>query len=155
MKDLFFKQGEKAFSLRVSAVVIAGDFVLMQYNGNKNKLMFSGGHLKHGENSADALLRELKEECTLKLEIKRFLGWHEFCFDWEGMHTHQVCAFYEMSAPNMQTQNINLKLTDELTDFCYSSKLIWVKKSELLHNTVYPTHVLESLNLLLDKKLLN
>ena len=155
MKDLFFKQGNKAFSLRASAIVIAGDLVLMQYNGNKNKLMFAGGHLMHGEKSDQTLMRELKEECTLKLEIKRFLGWHEFCFDWEGLNTHQICAFYQMNSPNINCEDINLLSTDTLTDFSFSSKLIWVKKDYLTNNTIYPAHLLEHLNALLNGKLLN
>ena len=155
MQDLFFKTNNKAFSCRVSGILIKDDHILMQFNGNHKKLMFLGGHLKHGETSKYALIRELNEECNFEICVEQFLGWQEFCFDWEEMKTHQVCAFYLLSAKNFEKDDLIKKSFDTLNNVCFESNLIWIPKSELKHSTVYPVEVLENLNALLNGKLFN
>lgn len=63
-------------SIAVDAVVIRGSEVLLINRGKepwKGMLAFPGGFVDKGEDPEDAVIRELKEECSLEGEVIRIL----------------------------------------------------------------------------------
>jgi len=63
-------------SIAVDAVVIRGSEVLLINRGKepwKGRLAFPGGFVDKGEDPEDAVIRELKEECSLEGEVIRIL----------------------------------------------------------------------------------
>ena len=157
MEDLFFRCNDQVFSCRVAGLLIQQDYILMQDNGAKKHLMFPGGHIKYGEPSQSALLREFKEESNYPIIINSFLGWEEYNFQWGKLKTHQVCAFYSLLLDDSYSLNYSEtnSISDKVGDYSYQSKLIWIKKEQLTSRTVYPIKILNSLNDKLNGILLN
>lgn len=148
MDDLFFQLNNHVFSCRVAGLLIRNGYILMQDNGNANLLMFPGGHIKYGEKSQIALLREFKEESEYPIKIDTFLGWEEIFFQWKELKTHQVCAFYTISLNDFYYLNYSTakSVSDIVGDYPFESKLIWIKKEQLISRTIYPQEVIYRLN---------
>lgn len=65
-----------------------------------------GGGIEFLEKSTDALEREFKEEITIDIVIKDFLGISENIFTFEGKRAHELILFYsiEISDENYQAE---------------------------------------------------
>ena len=148
MNDLCFFDGNQAFSCRVAGILVRGDQILMQCNGEGKKYMFPGGHVRYGENSAEALAREFREESHMKVQIERFLGWKEYFFEWDHLNIHQICAFYQISVQETMDDAVVTHnwIHDEVSHYRHDSKLAWVNRKELFAQTVYPPQMLGSLH---------
>lgn len=156
MDDLFFRFNNQVFSCRVAGLLIQQEHILMQDNGDANLLMFPGGHIKYGEQSQCALLREFKEESDYPITINAFLGWDELIFHWKELEAHQICAFYLISLNDAHYSNYSVTkpVNDIVGDYPFKSELIWIKKHQLISRTIYPKDVINRLNDKLNGNLL-
>ncbi|WP_246053106.1 NUDIX hydrolase [Actinocorallia herbida] len=92
--------------LRVAAyavVVEDGRILLARFiGGERPRWILPGGGLEHGEDPADAVLRELTEETGYTGRIIRLLGLHSFHWpdrDWDGevVDFHGLRVLYEVA----------------------------------------------------------
>ena len=68
--DVKFKEGKYDFHYRVVGIIIKDDKYLIQNIEGKDYFVLPGGHVRAGENSDNALIREIKEEVGLDIDVK-------------------------------------------------------------------------------------
>jgi ADP-ribose pyrophosphatase YjhB (NUDIX family) len=82
------------------AVVRNGDALLLQrgHDPVKGETFYRplGGGIEFGERSAEALVREIREELGAEALNPRLLGWVENIFVYDGRPGHEIIALYEV-----------------------------------------------------------
>jgi ADP-ribose pyrophosphatase YjhB (NUDIX family) len=82
------------------AVVRNGDAVLVGrgHDPVKGETFYRplGGAIEFGERSAEALVREIREELGAEAVNPRLLGWVENLFTYDGRPGHEIIALYEV-----------------------------------------------------------
>ena len=93
-KDWLFATDEYIFDLRMVAVLIKDDKILVQRDRNGSEYALPGGHIKIGETLENGLIREIMEEMGVQIECRRLL-WSEECFwEWNGKQVHNISFYY-------------------------------------------------------------
>lgn len=95
IEDLLFKSETQAFSCRTAAVILRGGKVLLQHLKGQPDYAFPGGHIRFGETSAEALVREMREETGAAVVPGKLLWMSENFFPWDARRVcHQVGLYY-------------------------------------------------------------
>jgi 8-oxo-dGTP pyrophosphatase MutT (NUDIX family) len=93
----FHFTNNKIFQVRVAAIPVAGDKILLQkFNGDSHWCLL-GGRIHLFENSADAVLREVKEETGYDAKIIRFICSAENLFTFNNKTYHEIGFYYLVS----------------------------------------------------------
>lgn len=80
MDDITVLCGEGIVNIRVGAIILNGDKLLMATNSDVDYLYSIGGRIKFGESAEKAIKREVLEELGVELEIDRLGIVHENFF---------------------------------------------------------------------------
>ena len=93
-KDWIFTTEEYTCDLRVAAVLVKDNKILVQRDKDGREYALPGGHVKIGETLEAGLIRETMEEMGVQIECKKLL-WSEECF-WErnGRQAHNISFYY-------------------------------------------------------------
>ncbi len=102
--DMTVRLDESVINLRVGAIITRGDRVLMVKNGRDDWYYSVGGRIQMGETSEQAVVREVREELGVSLEVDRLGFVHENYFygtlgDNVGRQIYELCFFYYMKVP--------------------------------------------------------
>ena len=98
--DIKILVDEFKFKVRVSAIFIRNKKVLVNKYG-MDSYCLPGGYVEVGENSKDAMIRELKEELNLDFNIISFAGIVENFFEnLKGEKTHGIDFYYYVELKN-------------------------------------------------------
>lgn len=93
-KDWIFTTEEYTCDLRVVAVLVKDNKILVQRDRDGNEYALPGGHVKIGETLEAGLIRETMEEMGVQIECKKLL-WSEECFwEWSGRQAHNISFYY-------------------------------------------------------------
>lgn len=92
--DTTFKTPEGVFNYRVGAIILDGTKLLMAYDSRHKQYYSIGGRVHFGENSQQAILREVFEETGVRAEIDRLGFIHESFFEINGTPFHELAFFY-------------------------------------------------------------
>ena len=93
-KDWLFKTSEYICDLRVAGVLIRNGKLLVQREIGGVEYALPGGHVKIGETTEAALIREYQEEMNLVIECKHLLCTEECFWEWNGVRTHNISFYY-------------------------------------------------------------
>ncbi|MEL6927220.1 MAG: NUDIX hydrolase [Cyanobacteria bacterium J06600_6] len=91
-----FDRGTECFNFRVAGIAIDCDRVLLHTTKRDDFWSFPGGRVEMGENSADSLIREMKEELDADVEVIRLLWLVENFFVYNQKNYHEICFYYLM-----------------------------------------------------------
>lgn len=92
--DWLFETDNTICDLRVAGILIKDNKLLAQRDKKGNEYAIPGGHVKIGETTEEALIREYKEEAGADIKCGRLL-WTEECFwEWNGKRAHSICFYY-------------------------------------------------------------
>ena len=121
--NLYYMNDTTSIIPRVSvkAVFRCGDYVLYSKN-SKGIRDIPGGHVEFGENTIDALKRELKEELGFKLKKKPHLL-HVWTYINRDKTAHRVYIVYVVDVPK--------KVRFHFKDNQGGTKLFWLHKSAI------------------------
>ena len=94
--DVKFKEKEYSFHYRVVGVIVRDNKYLIQNILGKDYYVLPGGHVRIGESSEEALIREIKEELGIDIvrEDFRLFCYHENIFERNGKIEHWVEQYY-------------------------------------------------------------
>lgn len=93
-KDWIFTTEEYICDLRVAAVLVKDNKILVQRDKDGSEYALPGGHVKIGETLEAGLIRETMEEMGVQIECKQML-WSEECFwEWNGRQAHNISFYY-------------------------------------------------------------
>ncbi len=94
------------FKLRVAAIICNKERLLVE-TYEKNSYTLPGGYVEVGEESKDALIRELQEELGLTFSIEKFAGISEdFFINKKGEKTHDIVLYYYTILPSNDYEKI-------------------------------------------------
>jgi ADP-ribose pyrophosphatase YjhB (NUDIX family) len=145
--DLTFRTEGGKFNYRVGAIIINEGKILMVKNSRASYYYSVGGRVKFNETCDDAILREVKEELGVNMEIDYLAYFHENLFDDKDTHEHfhEIALFYVMK-PIMDWEKIvcsSFVEEDREKEF-----LEWIPIEKLSEYTAYPTFFASELKIL-------
>lgn len=131
--------------VRVAGILIENDKILLIEHKKKDKRywLIPGGGVDWGESTAEALIREYKEETNLDIEVKRFLFLSETIAP--DNEKHVINLYFEIQ--KIEDSKSELKIGNEeiLND------LKFLTKEEVKDIKLYP-NIKEQIMMLLDGK---
>ena len=94
--DVKFKEKEYSFHYRVVGVIVKDYKYLVQNIGDKDYYVLPGGHVRIGESSDDALIREIKEEVEIDImkEDFKLVCYHENIYEKDNRIEHWIEQYY-------------------------------------------------------------
>ncbi len=104
-EDMTVHIGEGVINIRVGAIIMKGNKILMAGTKKRTDYLFSvGGRLKFGETAEEAIIREVYEETGKHLEIDHlgFIQQNYFYGDAainKGQLVYELCFFFYMKTP--------------------------------------------------------
>lgn len=87
-------------NVRVAGLIIQNDKILVHKNINKNHYGLLGGRISIGENSTDAIIREVKEELGKDVKVKKYLATIENFFSTTNSKFHEILFVYQIEFVN-------------------------------------------------------
>ena len=84
--------------LLVRAVIEDNGCFLIAHTKGANNTYMPGGHVEAGESLKHALVRELKEELGLDVEVDRYLGAIEHAWVDGGGNNHEISHFFQVTS---------------------------------------------------------
>jgi len=103
-----------------------------------------GGRVEFMENTENTLIREMKEELNIDVEIKQLLWIGEHFFELYGVRYHEICYYYLMDS-----DDINLKVNESVFEIVENNRIFefkWVQVCELNKEVFYPIFIKERVN---------
>lgn len=118
-------------NIRVGAIIIKDNKVLMVGNDRVDYLYSVGGRIKFGETTEEAVIREVFEETGVKMQVDRLGFVHEnlFCGDGifkNGKLVYELSYFFYMKVPEdfcIQSQSF--------TEDNVKERLCWISLDEI------------------------
>lgn len=124
--DITLPIGDGMVSLRVGAIILKDNKVLMVKNEKTDYLYSVGGRIQFGETAEEAVIREVYEETGVKLEVDCLGFVHENYF-WgdapinRGKLIYEVARFFYMKTPHDFEPNAY-----DFIDGSSKEHLVWV-----------------------------
>jgi ADP-ribose pyrophosphatase YjhB (NUDIX family) len=99
-----FERNGLQFDFRASGIVIYRDHVLLLRVEQHDFWFVPGGHVEIGELADAAMIREMREETGMSVEIDRLVWVVENFCTFEGKPHHEIGFFYLVTPPAEATQ---------------------------------------------------
>lgn len=93
-------------NVRAAGIIIHNNKVLLHRNINENHYALIGGRVEIGENSADTVKREIKEELGKDVEITGYISTIENFFEMKGSKYHEIMFVHKIEFTNEEDKNI-------------------------------------------------
>lgn len=122
--DITLNRPQGIFTLRTAALIIRNNCLLAVKHDDFAGYYTVGGRVHLGESTAEAVLREVREETGQSLEIDRLLFINEGFFTYEGKSRHEVCFCYLMKSEAVDIPNG--QMTDQTKE-----RLVWLPIADL------------------------
>lgn len=121
-------------NIRVGAIIMQNDKILMVGNDKVDYLYSVGGRIKFGETAEDAVVREVLEETGVKMQIERLAFVHENYFYNDssancGKLTYEISFFFYMKDMKVPV-NFSSPLGESFTEDNSKEYLKWVSLDE-------------------------
>ena len=103
-RDLTVTDGKNMLNIRVAGIVIKDNRVLMVKNLRSDYIYSLGGRLKFGESAREGVVREVREETGIKMEIDRLGFIHENFFKGStpsklNAQVYEITFYFYMKVP--------------------------------------------------------
>lgn len=127
-------------SVRAAAIVINNQSVLLVYHKRPSGAyyVFPGGTVEQDENVADAALRELYEETSIKANVVNLLYHIKIIDDSKSKDEYFYQCKYISGTPRVNIGSIEWKRMESGTDFYQPT---WVQVDDLKNLLVYPIEI--------------
>ena len=93
-KDWSFETDDYSCGFRTAAVLIKNNKILVQRDRNGTAFALPGGHVRTGETSENALIREISEEIGADIKCKRLLWIEESFWNGDEKQKHNIAFYY-------------------------------------------------------------
>ncbi len=138
-------------NIRAAGVIIHNGKMLVHKNINDDHYAIIGGRVEIGENSADTIKREIKEEIGKEIEITGYIATIENFFEMKGSKYHEILFVHKVEFVNEEDKKIeytmkNLEGKDYLQyewielDKINQYPLLPAAMKEILREKEFPVH---------------
>lgn len=93
-------------NVRAAGVMIHNGKILVHRNINSDHYALIGGRVEIGENSADTIKREIKEELGKNIEITGYISTIENFFEMKGSKYHEIMFVHKIEFTNKDDKKI-------------------------------------------------
>ena len=104
--DITIDVGDYKLNVRAAGVIIHNNKVLVHKNVNSDHYALVGGRIEIGENSADTVKREIKEELGKEIEITGYISTIENFFEMKGSKYHEIMFVHKIEFTNEEDKKI-------------------------------------------------
>lgn len=150
MKDIEVKTQSDKFKYRVNGIVIENGKILTIKMKNNISYCLPGGHVELGEDSKEAVIREIKEELETDSTIDKELAIVEnFYLDKNNLKTHELSFYYLVKPVNYE--KIKLENYSRIENDKGEEKLLnfeWIELKNLMDIDFRPSFLKKKLSLL-------
>lgn len=87
------------FNYRVVGIAVAENSVLLHQAESEDFWTFPGGRAEFGETAEQTLIREMREELDIEIEVVRLLWFVENFFTYAGKRYHEIALYFLMRLP--------------------------------------------------------
>ncbi|KNZ40558.1 NUDIX hydrolase [Acetobacterium bakii] len=141
--DWLFRNENYICNFRSVGVLIRNNKILVQRDKDGLEYALPGGHVKIGESSIEAVIREYREETGADIICERLI-WVEECFwEWDKRLTNTIAFYYLISLRDKTDIPDNGEFASQ-KDNC-NVVLGWVPLDELKPLTIYPSFLKEKI----------
>ncbi|MCH5353470.1 MAG: NUDIX hydrolase [Acutalibacter sp.] len=143
-RDWLFTGDGYLCDLRAVGVLVKDGMLLVQRDRGGNEYALPGGHVKIGETTADALVREFREETGAEIKSTRLL-WTEECFwNWNGKAAHNISFYYLVELCKTET----VPVIGEFVPHKDNDDVLigWMSVENLKDITIYPAFLKEEIS---------
>lgn len=106
MLDITIDVEDYKLNIRAAGVMIHNGKILAHKNGKSGHYALIGGRVEIGENSADTIKREIKEELGKKIEITGYISTIENFFEAKGSKYHEIMFVHKIEFVNEEDKKI-------------------------------------------------
>ena len=140
--DVKFKEKEYSFHYRVVGVIVKDEKYLVQNIGGKDYYVLPGGHVRIGETSEEALIREIKEEVEIDVvrEDFRLFCYHENIYEKDNRVEHWIEQYYIV---NTKLEKDSWSFVENDVDGVKTLNYSFVTKEELKKIDLKPLKIKE------------
>ena len=140
-------------NVRATGIIIHNNKVLLHKNINEDHYALLGGRVEIGEDSENAVKREIKEELGKDIEIKKYLSTIENFFEMKGSKFHEIMFIYEAEFTQEEDKKIDYDLEnvegkdylkyewielDKIEEYNLCPKVV----KQMLKERKYPAHMI-------------
>ncbi|TMU86951.1 NUDIX hydrolase [Bacillus sp. BHET2] len=95
--DIVFKNDNEVFNYRVAAVWVENEHILLHRQANDHYWALPGGRVVLGEASKESLMREMREELGVDVQIEQLLMLNENFFPYKEWKYHEIGLYYKVT----------------------------------------------------------
>ena len=140
-RDVKIWKDDGSFKLRVCGVIKQDNKYLVSNCDNCEFYNFPGGHVTLGENTDNAVLREVKEETLIDTEIQKLLAIVQLFFKREdGMPFHEICYYYLLK-PKQPIETKNFSLEENDNGSIRHHDFLWLTLEEFNNYDIRPSEM--------------
>ena len=104
--DITIKVDDYKLNVRAAGVMIHHGKILAHRNVKDDHYALIGGRVEIGENSADTVKREIKEELGKDIEITGYISTIENFFEMKGSKYHEIMFVHKIEFTNEEDKKI-------------------------------------------------
>ena len=141
--DITIDVGEYKLNVRAAGVMIHNGKVLVHKNMNSNHYALIGGRVEIGENSADTVRREIKEELGKNVQITGYVSTIENFFEMKGSKYHEIMFVHKIEFTDEDDKKIEYTMKNlEGKDYLQYE---WIELSKIDQYPLLPEAIKEVL----------
>lgn len=104
--DITININDYKLNVRAAGVILHNGKILVHRNVNSDHYALIGGRVEIGENSADTIKREIKEELGKDIEIQGYISTIENFFKMKDSKYHEIMFIYKIEFTNEEDKKI-------------------------------------------------
>ena len=104
--DITIDVDDYKLNVRAAGVMIHNGKILVHKNVNSDHYALIGGRVEIGENSADTVKREIKEELGKDIKITGYISTIENFFEMKGSKYHEIMFVHKIEFINEEDKKI-------------------------------------------------
>lgn len=134
-----FKTEKGIFNFRVAGILFNDDKVLIHRRINDDFYALPGGRVEILENTETTIIREMKEELGINVEIERLLWVCQSFFGSDDSKYHEICFYYLINCEDKELITKEDVFLVSENDKTFEFK--WVKIDEIEKEPFYPNFI--------------
>ena len=141
--DLTVDVGDYKLNVRAAVIIIHRNKILVHKNVNSDHYALIGGRVKVGEDSANTVKREIREELGKEIKLIGYVSTVENFFELEGLKYHEVLFIHQGEFRNEEDKKIECTLQNvEGKDYLQYE---WLEIDKIEEYTLVPKVIKEIL----------
>lgn len=143
--DIKIENETNVFKFRVCGILEHNNKYLVVKVNNNNFYCLPGGHVEIGEDTNQAILREMEEELGYAVKIQRLIAINQnFFTGMNGKSYHELAFYYLVNAHDAKNINTNDYVREELDKGKIQHlQFKWVTEQELKEIDFRPSFVVD------------